>query len=72
MSLSRYDMQEAMRRGGARFQGAYLDIKDRFNSSSDQRALLELINSLPSDMREEAMKKPEIAKIVRKLEAKDA
>lgn len=72
MPLSEEHLREAKRKGAARFQDAMYDIRGRYTAQTDKHALLELVNSLPEEARNKALSIPEIGKVIRELEDKNA
>jgi len=63
---------EAKRVGNARYQDAMIDIRGNYTATTDKKALLELINSLPQEHRDKAMALPAVAKAMEGLEVLDA
>lgn len=68
MGLNQENLREAMRRGDARYEEAMMRIKDRYTYSDDQKALVQLVNMLPEELRKQAMSNPEVAKAIRNME----
>jgi hypothetical protein len=68
MGLNQENLREAMRRGDARFEEAMMGIKDRYTFNDDQKALLQLLQSLPEEYQKSAMAIPEVAKVMKNLE----
>jgi len=69
MALSQEDLMEAKRVGNARYQDAMIDIRGNYTATTARKAMLELINSLPTTQRDKAMSLPAVAKAMEGLEA---